>query len=176
MDETERRLQELREWKNARTMAEFMDEQRSRANDGSIPCGAEKQGTGGPYPGNTSGRLEESLRGLGGTTEMRHRLEEMAIKSVHQLVHKNKQYGESWCKRGGEQAFAVIARKWDRLEAILEQMDNGYNIFEAWEKNPGNIRDDIRDLRDYLFLLEEFCTRGIEGLTQIKIKDPIEDP
>lgn len=90
---------------------------------------------------------------------LRHRLEEIAMKSVQVLAIKNKQYGESWCKRGGQQAFAVIVRKWDRIEAILQQMENGYDIFEAWNKNPGDVRDDIRDLRDYLFLLEEYMTR-----------------
>ena len=90
---------------------------------------------------------------------MRHRLEEIAMGDAREVAAKNQSYGESWCRRGGQQAFAVIWRKADRIEAILEQMSNGYDIFEAWSKNPGDVVDDLRDLRRYLLLLEEYCTR-----------------
>jgi len=75
------------------------------------------------------------------------------------VYKKNQEYGDSWCKRGGPQAFSVIWRKVDRIESILKQMDNGYDIFEAWDVNPGDVRDDIRDLRAYLLLLEEYMIR-----------------
>lgn len=91
---------------------------------------------------------------------MKNRLENIAMRSVKILFMKDYEYGSSWRRRGGQQAFAVIARKWDRLESILQKMENGYDIFEAWDRNPGNIQDDIRDLRDYLFLLEEYLTRA----------------
>ena len=84
----------------------------------------------------------------------------IANDDVEQLVEADRNYGPSWCKRGGQQAFAVIWRKVDRIENILKNMDNGYDIFEAWEKDPGNIRDDIGDLRRYLLLLEEYLTRA----------------
>jgi len=90
---------------------------------------------------------------------LRQRLEEIAMSDCSFVARKNLEYGESWAKRGGQQAFAVIWRKADRVEAILEQMDNGYDIFEAWERNPGNVIDDIRDLRQYLLLLEEKMRR-----------------
>jgi len=93
------------------------------------------------------------------STTMDERLENLAVQDARVVTRKNKEYGESWCKRGGQQAFAVIWRKADRIEAILEQQDNGYDIFSAWGNNPANIIDDIRDLRQYLLLLEERCTR-----------------
>jgi hypothetical protein len=99
--------------------------------------------------------------------------------SLHDLAHddasivydKNIQYGESWCKRGGQQAFAVIWRKVDRIESIMSQMANGYDIFEAWDKNPGDVRDDIRDLRQYLLLLEERMIRFPEAGSGLRKED-----
>lgn len=88
------------------------------------------------------------------------RLKSIANQDAVVVAAKNKQYGESWCRRGGQQAFAVIWRKADRIESILTQMNNGYDIFEAWRKNPGNVRDDIQDLRQYFLLLEEYLTRS----------------
>ena len=78
------------------------------------------------------------------------------------LIRKNAEYGESWCKRGGEQAFAVIWRKVDRIENIAQRQGH-YDIFKLWVDNPGDIRDDIRDLRQYLLLLEERMIRFPEA-------------
>lgn len=105
--------------------------------------------------------------------DMLTRIRRITHGMADKLHRKNEQYGESWCKRGGQQAFAVIWRKADRIESILAKMDNGYDIFAAWEENPGDIQDDIRDLRDYLLLLEEYMTRpkiegsSIEGSSKI---------
>jgi len=96
------------------------------------------------------------------------RLSRLATRDVATVNKKNQEYGESWCKRGGQQAFAVIWRKVDRIESILQKMHNGYDIFDAWEKNPGDVRDDIRDLRQYLLLLEEYMER--EELTKLDRK------
>jgi hypothetical protein len=78
-------------------------------------------------------------------------------------------YGSSWKKRGGVGAFMMLARKWDRLENILSKnvstpgfgTANKYDIFEFLELNPGNVLDDVRDLRRYLLLVEsELLRRG----------------
>ena len=76
-------------------------------------------------------------------------------------------YGNSWKKRGGIGAFMMLARKWDRLDKLMEtkalgvecgsgKVTNLYDIFdhiEADERSEGVI-DDIRDLRRYLMLVE----------------------
>lgn len=91
---------------------------------------------------------------------MKSALESLAIADVREVMLKNQQYGESWCRRGGGQAFAVIWRKVDRIESILKlHHGDTYDLFSAWAQNPGDIRDDIRDLRRYLLLLEEYCER-----------------
>lgn len=87
------------------------------------------------------------------------RLLTIARRDAEYVAKRNAEYGESWCKRGGQQAFAVIWRKVDRIESIMQKMGNGYDIFAAWEQNPGDVRDDIRDLRQYLLLLEEYLER-----------------
>lgn len=87
------------------------------------------------------------------------RLRVIALHDAETVAEKNAQYGESWCRRGGHQAFAVIWRKADRVDSIMSKMANGYDIFAAWRENPGNIIDDFRDLRTYLMLLEEYMTR-----------------
>ena len=81
------------------------------------------------------------------------RLENIGIADAKILVIKGKLYGDSWKKRGGGQAFAVFARKWDRIENIVKDMD--YDVFRAWQGDIGEIRDDIQDLRRYLMLVEE---------------------
>jgi hypothetical protein len=81
----------------------------------------------------------------------------IADQDAKEVYKKNQEYGDSWCKRGGEQAFAVIWRKVDRIDSIA--LKNGYDIFKLWEENPSDIRDDIRDLRRYLLLLEEYQIR-----------------
>jgi hypothetical protein len=92
--------------------------------------------------------------------KLEERLKGIASRDIHRLVEADLTYGPSWRKRGGQQAFAVIWRKADRIENIMENMNNGFDIFQAWEENPGDIQDDIRDLRSYLLLLEEYMTRG----------------
>lgn len=90
---------------------------------------------------------------------MESRLLSIARADAGYVAQRNLEYGESWCKRGGQQAFAVIWRKVDRIESIMEKMNNGYDIFAAWRENPGNVRDDILDLRQYLLLLQEYLER-----------------
>ncbi len=88
-------------------------------------------------------------------TELKGRLEGIAIADARELMIKDREYDSSWRKRGGVGAFMMMARKWDRIENLVVD----YDIFVAWEVNRGNIQDDIGDLRRYLMLLEEFMTR-----------------
>ena len=73
------------------------------------------------------------------------------------LDEKDREYGISWKKRGGIGAFMMLARKWDRIENLVQK--HGWNIFEACRKmhsedNIESTLDDIRDLRRYLLLVE----------------------
>lgn len=73
------------------------------------------------------------------------------------LLEKNRDYGESWKKRGGVGAYMMLARKWDRIENLAK--DAGFDIFELYRRNPGDVRDDIKDLRRYLILVEQEMMR-----------------
>jgi hypothetical protein len=79
---------------------------------------------------------------------------EIAQWDVITLQCKDREYGGSWCKRGGVGAAMMIARKWDRLETQIQKF--GWDIFAAAaaDKRPEGIVDDIRDLRAYLLLVE----------------------
>lgn len=83
-------------------------------------------------------------------------------KDVERLLEARKSYGESWCKRGGIGAFMMLARKWDRIENQTQKC--GWDVFKATESFPGKegLLDDIRDLRAYLILVEEYIGR-VEG-------------
>jgi len=87
---------------------------------------------------------------------------------VRALDKAEQSYGDSWRKRGGVGAFMMLARKWDRIEN--QCIKNGYDIFDTIAKDPTNtgILDDIRDLRRYLILVEDF-------MTKIHIKETRED-
>jgi|TARA_R100000081_G_C4803653_1_gene165916 hypothetical protein len=78
---------------------------------------------------------------------------------VRELVEAEKSYGDSWRKRGGVGAFMMLARKWDRIEN--QCIKDGYDIFDTISKDPTDtgILDDIRDLRRYLILVENFMTK-----------------
>jgi hypothetical protein len=75
---------------------------------------------------------------------------------VHVLHAKNREYGQSWKKRGGVGAFMMLARKWDRLETQCKAKD--WDIFEVCNGNDAlmeDTMDTIRDLRRYLLLVED---------------------
>lgn len=79
------------------------------------------------------------------------------------LKEKEGTYQGSWKKRGGIGAFMMLARKWDRLEAICEE--HCMDIFDAIERDDsgadGTALAEIRDLRRYLILVEaEMMARG----------------
>jgi len=87
------------------------------------------------------------------------RIAELANQDVQALMTARLAYGESWNSRGGSGAFHVFARKWDRIENQAKMA--GYDIFQAMEKFPGKdgLLDDVRDLRRYLLLVEEYWFR-----------------
>ena len=102
------------------------------------------------------------------------RLARVANKSLSVILTKNREYGESWKKRGGAGAFFMLARKWDGLEPQVAKY--GYDIFKAIEadKRVEGIIDDIKDLSSYLLLvLSEYEYRKptvMSGsLTEVKL-------
>ncbi len=102
-------------------------------------------------------------------------IEAVAAEDVAHLKIKEKTYGGSWKKRGGVGAFMMLARKWDRLENLLNRSEVGsalvesrdrYDIFDWIEESPkgedGSALAEIRDLRRYLLLVEaEMVARGV---------------
>ena len=83
----------------------------------------------------------------------------IAQKDLDALKRAEESYGDSWRRRGGVGAFMMLARKFDRIEHQCEK--HGWNIFEAGEafKGEAGLLDDIRDLRRYLILVEDFVLR-----------------
>lgn len=86
--------------------------------------------------------------------DLKARLQEIADGDVAGLVEADRQYGSSWCKRGGVGAYMVTVRKVDRMEERVKR--HGYDVFLALEKEGyrDGLLDDIRDLRRYLMLIE----------------------
>ena len=78
-------------------------------------------------------------------------LQPLATSVVSTLHAKEEHYQGSWQKRGGPGAFMMLARKWDRIEAISKEFN--FDIFQAVEQNKGDIVDDINDLIGYLLLV-----------------------
>jgi len=85
-------------------------------------------------------------------------IERLFADAVNVLVDKGMQYGDSWKKRGGIGAFMMLARKWDRIE--LEAKEAGWDIFHAIDISRSDLLDDIRDLRNYLTLVEHEVKYG----------------
>ena len=75
---------------------------------------------------------------------------------VEGLLKAERSYGDSWKKRGGVGAFMMLARKWDRIENQVNE--HGWNVLLAMkrDKRPEGLADDIKDLRRYLLLVEDF--------------------
>jgi len=82
---------------------------------------------------------------------------------VTALMKAEKSYGMSWKKRVGVGAFMMLARKWYRMENQVKI--HGWDIFEAAKKDtrPEGILDDIRDLRRYLLLVDDFINNNLGG-------------
>lgn len=88
-------------------------------------------------------------------------LSTISDEDVRFLHEREQTYQGSWKKRGGVGAFMMLARKWDRIENML----NNYDIFKAIADNPSGddstVLAEIRDLRRYLLLVEaEMVARG----------------
>lgn len=102
---------------------------------------------------------------------MRHpykqRLHELAREDAEGLIRSYAKYGDSWRRRGGWEAFANLSRKWDRIErSVLGRTD--LDLFSAIRNTLASdgtvggkdgLLDDIRDLRRYLLLVEEYIGR-----------------
>lgn len=84
---------------------------------------------------------------------------DVARRDVEELQVKNANYGESWKRRGGVGAFMMLARKWDRLDNLLAHTGGGHSLQHLLMSNPGDVLDDIGDLRRYLLLVEDEVSR-----------------
>lgn len=90
---------------------------------------------------------------------------DVARMDMEVLKEKNVSYGESWKRRGGVGAFMMLARKFDRIENMLKEF-SGASFIRQIRNNPGQVQDDIADLRRYLLLVEdEMHSRGEADLT-----------
>jgi len=116
------------------------------------------------------------------------RMRAILDRDVGRLVEKDKGYGRSWIKRGGVGAFMMLARKWDRIEEFVRQYERlrersperavgiEWDIFAhiTFDTRPEGIMDDIRDLRNYLLLVEEeMMERGV--LPDISAKSAVHE-
>jgi hypothetical protein len=97
-----------------------------------------------------------------------HRLKTIVAKDVERLLAGKQKYGDSWRKRGGREAYFNVTRKIDRIERACEQAKVDCDLFAAIQANPASdgevagkdgLLDDIRELRHYLLLTEEYITR-----------------
>lgn len=82
-------------------------------------------------------------------------IQAIADNDVVVLKAKGKHYGNSWKKRGGVGAFMMLARKWDRIENMVEA--GGYDSFKVARDtidSEEGLLETIADLRRYLLLVE----------------------
>jgi hypothetical protein len=108
-------------------------------------------------------------------------LSDIASADVALLLEKEKTYKGSWKKRGGVGAFMMLARKWDRLENMMEAGKPKYDLFAEIDANPsgcdGTILAEIRDLRRYLLLVEaEMAARGTLDLALLQNSEELFKP
>jgi hypothetical protein len=78
------------------------------------------------------------------------------------VLEKDKSYGSSWKKRGGVGAFMMLARKWDRIENMVQE--DKWDMFKTLQRTHANqesetLLETIRDLRQYLLLVESEVVR-----------------
>lgn len=89
-----------------------------------------------------------------------HYLRGIADSDVSEVLRKEATYKGSWKKRGGVGAYMMLARKWDRIESMLETNPKQYDLFDMTIGMPqgqgedGTMLAEIRDLRRYLALVE----------------------
>jgi hypothetical protein len=106
--------------------------------------------------------------------DMKHMdfIEDVSKNDVATLRRKEETYQGSWKKRGGVFAFAMVVRKWDRLDNILERQF-GQDIFAGCLADTngadGSVLAEVRDLRQYLLLVEaEIQSRIARGRPSVK--------
>jgi len=118
--------------------------------------------TGSPPP--TPGSPDERAMPV----EQAIRLHQLAESDLTGLAQGYRKYGDSWRKRGGGEAYHNLTRKWDRIERAVEALAT-QDVFAAIKEHPAtdgtldgkdSLLDDIRDLRRYLYLVDEFVTRS----------------
>jgi hypothetical protein len=88
-------------------------------------------------------------------------------KDIDVIRAKNATYQDSWRRRGGVDSFMMLARKWDRIETMCKA--EGFNIINAGSKyrgkygekieQDGTLIAEIRDLRRYLAMVDEYLVR-----------------
>lgn len=84
------------------------------------------------------------------------------------LRTKDAAYGGSWCRRGGQGAFMMLARKADRFETQLKKHRG--NFMEALHDHEGeSLNDTLADWRCYLILVESFHVSR-EAVCQLMLK------
>lgn len=110
-----------------------------------------------------------------GKQDMRHLnyLNTVTANDVTQIMSKEASYQGSWKRRGGIGAFMMLARKWDRIEPMVQD-GFGYDLFEALNQPgagmDGTVLAEIRDLRRYLTLVEA------EHLSRTGQPNPVKPP
>lgn len=99
------------------------------------------------------------------------RMRDIAQKDLQALKKAEESYGNSWRRRGGVGAFMMLARKFDRIEHQSER--HGWDVFEAGEafKGEAGLLDDIRDLRRYLILCEEFILNSPDDINNEEMEE-----
>lgn len=84
-------------------------------------------------------------------------VDRVAKSDSRQVKEREQTYRGSWKKRGGIGAFMMLARKWDRLETLMENV-HSYDIFSGVDADAsgrdGSVLAELRDLRQYLLLVE----------------------
>ncbi len=84
---------------------------------------------------------------------------------------KDKEYGSSWKKRGGQGAFMMLARKFDRMETQINKIickhkevpgGNYLHNFITFDDRDEGILDDVQDLRRYFILICDECGYDME--------------
>lgn len=108
----------------------------------------------------------ESVQNKSEDESFKARLKSILDDTHTQLTHARISYGESWIERGGVGAFMNLARKWDRISRACER--TGWDILAALEmdRRPEGLVDDLRDLRDYCLLVDEYWTRDLMHVPQ----------
>lgn len=90
-------------------------------------------------------------------TENYNLIAKLAQEDVEVLRSKGQTYGNSWKRRGGVGAFMMLARKWDRIENMVQNQN--WDIFSI-----ADVLEDVADLRRYLLLVEAHMREeGVAG-------------